>query len=253
MAAVRLTNVAKQFGGLRVLEAISFTIAGGEIAAVVGPSGCGKTTLLRMISGELQPTDGEVLFGESLPKRHAIVPQRDLLFPWYSLLENVLIGGQLSRSGYGRAEAVALLSALGLDGFASAYPSQVSGGMRQRGALARALMANPALLLVDESFSQIDFALKLALEAALRQWVRRKRSTAIVVSHDVESAIALADRVIVLSRRPAVIVDNIPINLPDRDNGSLAARADKQFSMYLNRVIAALGGATFTASQVELV
>ena len=197
----------------RVLDGISLQIGAGDLVAITGPSGCGKTTLLRLVAGLLHPTGGSI-WVEGKPVANpgpdrVIVFQDAALLPWRTVLRNVTLGLELSGRAHGReAEALALpqLEAVGLGDVADRYPSELSGGMRQRVGLARALAVQPRMLLMDEPFAALDEPQRLALGDDLVALWRRARPTVLFVTHSVEEAVALADRVIVL-RAGAIVAD----------------------------------------------
>jgi ABC-type nitrate/sulfonate/bicarbonate transport system ATPase subunit len=214
---------------LEVLQSIDLSVAAGEFVALLGPSGCGKSTLLRLVSGLDRPTAGSiradgVIIDRPDPSR-ILVFQDPTLFPWASVWRNVATGldarGVLERQK-GRVDDA--LRLVGLTGFAQAYPHQLSGGMAQRAALARALVNDPALLLLDEPLGQLDSLTRLTLQTELVALWRDKGFTAILVTHDVEEAVLLTSRVIVLSERPARIKAEFTVDLPyprHRDNREL--------------------------------
>ncbi|MEW6566758.1 MAG: ABC transporter ATP-binding protein [Chloroflexota bacterium] len=221
LAAKNLTAVYPNGnGGLAALEDVSFSLRPQEFLCVVGPSGCGKTTLLRLLAGLLKPTRGEVIFeGQRLerPRRRiGFVFQQANLMPWRTVLDNVAL--PLELQGIGRAEAHDLARALivfvGLEGFESSYPRDLSGGMAQRVALARALIHEPNLLLLDEPFGSLDALTRERMAAELlRIWAARTK-TVVMVTHSIPEAILLADRVLVLSPRPGQLRLDLPIPLP---------------------------------------
>jgi ABC-type nitrate/sulfonate/bicarbonate transport system ATPase subunit len=216
---------------LEVLQSIDLSVAAGEFVALLGPSGCGKSTLLRLVSGLDRPAAGSiradgVIIDRPDPSR-ILVFQDPTLFPWASVWKNVATGldarGVLKRQT-GRVDDA--LKLVGLTTFAQAYPHQLSGGMAQRAALARALVNDPALLLLDEPLGQLDSLTRLTLQTELLALWRDKGFTAILVTHDVEEAVLLASRIIVLSERPAHITAKFTVDLPyprHRDNPELVA------------------------------
>ncbi|HXZ15394.1 MAG TPA: ABC transporter ATP-binding protein [Roseiarcus sp.] len=233
--AIDLRNVGHAFklhgSMLPVLEDIDLRVAAGEFVAVLGPSGCGKSTLLRLISGLDQPTsgaitaDGEVVDGPD-PSR-ILVFQDPTLFPWTTVWRNVATGldarGVLAHQ---RGRVDDALELVGLSDFARAYPHQLSGGMAQRASLARALVNDPGLLLLDEPLGKLDSITRLTLQGELLSLWRERRFTAILVTHDVEEAVLLSSRVIVLSERPARIKAEFAIDLPyprHRDNPTVVS------------------------------
>jgi len=206
-----LDNVSVRFGAVSVLEDISLAVGRGEFVALVGPSGCGKTTLLNLCSGWLPPSSGTV----ERPSRVRMVFQQDGLFPWLTVDENVRLGLRHVADARARQQqADSLLLLIGLSAFASHYPHQLSGGMRQRVELARALGGGTDLLLMDEPFSSLDYLTRLKLRAELARLLREQPRTVLLVTHDIEEAAQLADRVLVLSDRPARIRHEIALDAP---------------------------------------
>ncbi|ALS23570.1 ABC transporter ATP-binding protein [Paenibacillus naphthalenovorans] len=217
-------NVRKQFidtnkREITALKDINFTIAAQEFVVLVGPSGCGKSTLLNIVGGLLSPSSGEVSFeglqGNKEPKL-AIVFQEIALFPWRTVYENVIFG--LEEQGASKEEQQEkgrhYIEMVGLTGFESAYPKQLSGGMRQRAGIARALAVEPDLLLMDEPFSALDAQTRTIMQEELLAIWNRTRLSTLYVTHNIEEAVYLADRVIVMSRRPGEIKNIIRIDLP---------------------------------------
>jgi NitT/TauT family transport system ATP-binding protein len=202
-----------------VIGDISFSLKAGEIVSLVGPSGCGKTTLLNLMSGLVRPTRGDVLWHgkpvTDVPKGIGYMLQKDMLMSWRTTLANVTLGLELT--GMRRAEreqkAHAMLRKVGLGPFHGYYPSALSGGMRQRVALARTLVTDPEVILLDEPFAALDFQTKVVLESDMAKLVRSEGRSVLLITHDVEEAVSLSDRVIVLTHRPSRIkaIHDIPL------------------------------------------
>ncbi len=232
---------------LPVLDHISFTVAEGEFVALIGPSGSGKSTLLDIISGLIGPDTGDILFaGQSLPAparlgRSAYMRQRDLLLPWRTALDNAALA--LEAAGMPRRHARTIVRArlpeFGLDAFADSYPAQLSGGMRQRVAFLRTVLAGAPLLLLDEPFGALDAMTRVSIQDWLLALLVREPRTLLLVTHDVEEAIFLADRVIVLSPRPAQIVHIESIRLPRPRRRSVVTTSE--FIAHKAAVLTALG------------
>ncbi len=199
---------------------INLSVEAGQFVAVIGPSGCGKSTLFKMIVGLLEPDTGQIsLNGQVLSRRTGVfgyMPQRDLLLPWRTILDNVILGpellGQNIKSAY--EEARTLLPLFGLDGFENAYPATLSGGMRQRAALLRTFLCEHDVMLFDEPFGALDALTRRDLQSWLLDIWRRFNKTILFITHDVEEALYLSDRVIVLSPRPAHITLDLIVDLP---------------------------------------
>jgi NitT/TauT family transport system ATP-binding protein len=221
-------SVTKEFTGraggfLTAVKDISLGVKEGEFVSVVGPSGCGKSTLLSMTAGLYQPTRGEVLVSNrpvSGPNAHVgFMLQKDLLLPWRNIVENVEFG--LEARGVARAErrerAIAEMRRCHLEGFENHYPYQLSGGMRQRAALARTLAIDPEIILLDEPFSALDAQTKLILQNSFAGTIAESAKTTLLITHDLSEAVLMSDRIIVLSERPGSIVAEIAIDLPYRD------------------------------------
>ena len=229
-------------GETPVLDDISFSLEQGTFTAVVGPSGCGKSTILNLISGLIRPESGRVFIeGKSLSQSELNIGymlQKDHLFEWRTVESNVLLGLEIQHKAdaKNRARVDRLLKAYGLSPFKHSRPSQLSGGMRQRAALIRTLALDPALLLLDEPFSALDYQTRLSVSDDIWQIIRREKKTALLVTHDISEAVSMADQVIVLTRRPARIRRVIPIafKLPERT--PMVSRDMPEFKQYFNLI-----------------
>jgi NitT/TauT family transport system ATP-binding protein len=207
---LQLDKVSRAFGEVEALRGISLDIGRGEFVAVVGPSGCGKTTLLNLLSGYDQPTSGNI----RRDGRIRMVYQQDGLFPWMTVSENIALGlRHLTDEGEKARQVDELLRLIRLEGFERHYPHQLSGGMRQRVELARALAGDSDILLLDEPFSALDYLARIRMRAELARLLEERPRTVVLVTHDIEEAAQLADRVIVLSERPGRICDEMEIAL----------------------------------------
>ena len=199
---LQLEAVSRSFGAVEVLRGLSLNIRRGEFVAVVGPSGCGKTTLLNLLSGYDRPSSGVIL----RDGRVRMVYQQDGLFPWQTVSENISLGlRHLSDEAQRGRQIGDMLRLIGLEGFRDHYPHQLSGGMRQRVELARALTGESDILLLDEPFSSLDYLTRLRMRQELARLLQERPRTVMLVTHDIEEAAQLADRVIVLTERPAQI------------------------------------------------
>lgn len=203
---------------------VNISVRSGEVVSIIGPSGCGKSTLLNMGSGLYLPTTGEVYVGGELVTRPvrkvAFMLQKDLLMPWRTIRANVALGLEIDGAPAAERNRIAgeLLAKCHLKGFEDHYPYQLSGGMRQRAALARTLAVDPQVLLLDEPFSALDAQTKMILQQDLAKMVYEKKKTALFITHDLIEGIALSDRLLVMSERPGTIIEEIIVDLPHRDN-----------------------------------
>jgi len=243
-------NVTMRFAqgagqSLTAVQGVSFAVRDGEVVSLIGPSVCGKSTLLNIGSGLTAPSEGEAYVdGERVqgPNDHvAFMLQKDLLLPWRTVTENVTFGTEIKgiAPNERRQRAKALLEMLHLGDFSGHYPHQLSGGMRQRVALARTLAVDPTVLLLDEPFSAVDAQTRMVLQRELAQTLKRAGKTALLITHDLIEAITLSDRVLVMSRRPGRVVDEISIDIPDRDD-PLARRHHPKVHDYINRLMVSL-------------
>ncbi|WP_159715800.1 ABC transporter ATP-binding protein [Geminicoccus flavidas] len=243
MSQFRLEAVQRAFGERVVLNRLSLSIAEGEAVAVVGRSGCGKSTLLRLLAGLDRPDAGRVTIDGTLVMRPrpdvAVVFQEPRLLPWLDVLGNVMVGlGGKGDRGQAREQALRALRRVGLAEAAAKLPKTLSGGMAQRVGIARALVRRPRLLLLDEPFSALDALTKIELQGALDRIRAEDGPALLLVTHDLEEAAALADRVVVLETAPAGIVLDLAIDLPHPRNRRSAA-----FQAIEARLARALGGA----------
>jgi NitT/TauT family transport system ATP-binding protein len=242
---VELREVGVRYFGLEgeteALNGISLSVAPGEFVAVIGPSGCGKSTLLSLISGLVTPTEGSVLIDGkpvSGPSRKVgYMLQQDYLFEWRTILENTLLGAEIQGLPMAKARerASQLLTRYGLGQFLNHLPRQLSGGMRQRVALARTLCTEPDIVLLDEPFSALDSQTRLALADEITGILRSEGKSVILITHDIGEAISMAERVVVLSRRPGRVKSDHAIRFTTANEGRptpLAARDAPAFNDY---------------------
>ena len=230
---LRFENVSLHYhskqGETVAVQNLNFFVKEGEFVAIIGPSGCGKTTLLSLAAGLLPPTKGEVKtngcsFGYML--------QKDELFPWRTIEKNIFLPLEIRRAStpQNRENALALAEKYGLKQFLKSYPSALSGGMRQRAALIRTLAVNPDVLLLDEPFSALDYQTRLSVCDDVYKIIRSEKKTALLITHDISEAISVADRIFVLSRRPASVVASHELDFPE--NEPLKRRENKRFSQW---------------------
>ena len=223
---LRLEKLRKAFGGTLALEDVTLSVGEGEFLAVVGPSGCGKSTLLQIAAGLMPPSAGQVTLNERAvhapPESMVYLFQQysKSLFPWRTAIDNVCFAVE-HRMPRDRALAHAMpyLEMVGLAEFAGHYPFQLSGGMQQRVAIARALAAQPRVLLMDEPFSSVDALTRIELQTLILELWHKQRFTAVLVTHDVDEAVFLADRIAVLSKRPTTVLRSIETRLPRPRDG----------------------------------
>ena len=241
---ISLTYQSKN-GEVFALDDIDFTVDSGEFISIVGPSGCGKSTLLSLVADLEKPSGGTVyLRGEpvcGVSTATGYMLQQDNLLGWRSIRSNVLLGLEIRRmlTEENVCYAEHLLRTYGLADFADKYPSQLSGGMRQRAALIRILAVRPELLLLDEAFSALDYQTRLAVTEDVFSILKQEGKTALMVTHDIPEGISMADRVVVLSQRPATIAANFPLDFPGEGGRllpPLARRNHPNFSKYFNLI-----------------
>ncbi len=233
---------AKGGGALTAVRGVSFSVGDAEVVSLIGPSGCGKSTLLNIGSGLTAPSEGAAFVdGERVAGPNAQVAfmlQKDLLLPWRTVAENVMFGVEIQGvpGKERKRRAAALLENFNLAEFSNHYPHQLSGGMRQRVALARTLAVDPHVLLLDEPFSAVDAQTRMVLQHDLAQTLKAANKTALLITHDLAEAVTLSDRVLVMSRRPGTIIDEIAIALPQRDD-PMARRRDPKFGDYVAQLM----------------
>lgn len=223
-----------EIGETQAIQNLNFSVNSGDFIAIIGPSGCGKTTILSMIAGLIKPSNGKVLFkGKEVLKpikEIGYMLQKDELFPWRTIEKNVYLPLEIKKikTEQNKKFVKNLLDKYGLKDFLKAYPNEISGGMRQRAALIRTLAGNPEVLLLDEPFSALDYQTRLNVCDDVYSIITQEKKTAILVSHDISEALSMADKIIVLTKRPATI-KNIHILDWDKTISPLKRRENKDF------------------------
>lgn len=246
MEHLRQTYQSKS-GEVVALQDIDFSMKRGDFFSVVGPSGCGKSTLLSIIAGMIPATGGRVMVaGEEVtaPSPHiGYMLQQDNLLEWRTIRQNVYFGLEIRHNltPQMRRRADGLLETYGLSAFADSHPSQLSGGMRQRAALIRTLAINPDILLLDEAFSALDYQTRLEVTEDVYRIIRQEQVTALMVTHDIPEAISMGDEVLILSSRPAIIRQRLPIHFDIAVRTPLSCRNRPEFSGYFDHIWKELG------------
>jgi NitT/TauT family transport system ATP-binding protein len=245
MGTIEFDGVSKTYSGqreVRALEHVSLSVDEGEFVALLGPSGCGKSTLLNLLAGFEKISDGKLLFDGAAVTRpgpdRGVVFQEAALFPWLTVWQNVVFGPEvqdMARADY-EPRARKLLELVGLSSFADALPVQLSGGMRQRVGIARVLVMNPRALLMDEPFGALDAQTRLSMQQLLLDVWQQLGTTVLFVTHDIDEAILLSDRICIMSARPGRIIKTIPIELARPR--SIASLTSPEFSAYKAEIMA---------------
>ncbi|RLL46465.1 ABC transporter ATP-binding protein [Oceanobacillus piezotolerans] len=233
-------------GYTKALENISFTLKEGEFISLLGPSGCGKSTILSIISGLFKQTEGHVTL-ENKPITESKLAigymlQQDYLFPWKTILSNALLGPKITNNNEDsmRQTALQLLEEVGLSGVADKYPTELSGGMRQRVALVRTLINDPKILLLDEPFSALDYQTKLKLEDLVGKLLKTYHKSAILVTHDIGEAIAMSDRILVMGSNPGTIAKSFEVPIELRNQLPLEVRKHPKYQILFDKIWAEL-------------
>lgn len=229
-------------GEIRALENISLDVEAGEFVSIVGPSGCGKSTLLSLVAGLIKPSSGEIYINGSKvtgpSEEVGYMLQKDHLFEWRTILGNALLGLEIRKSltPESREYVMGLLKTYGLYEFKDKTPNQLSGGMRQRAALIRTLAVNPKILLLDEAFSALDYQTRLAVAEDIYSIIKKEGKTAIMVTHDIPESISMADRVVVLTKRPATIKRIHTLKMTCDNRTPISCREAPEFRHYFNEI-----------------
>ena len=230
---LRFENVSMHYhskqGETIALKNVNFSVNEGEFVAIIGPSGCGKTTLLSLAAGLLMPTKGTI-YNSGISFGYML--QKDELFPWRTIEKNIFLPLEIHKTNTqeNRERAIALTEKYGLKQFLKNYPSSLSGGMRQRAALIRTLSVDPDVLLLDEPFSALDYQTRLSVCDDVYKIIRNEKKTALLITHDISEAISVADKIFVLSQRPASVVAEHRLNFPESE--PLKRRENKDFSKW---------------------
>lgn len=235
---IELSNISLNYhtikGETEAIKDVSFNVYEGEFVGVIGPSGCGKSTLLSIIAGLLKPSNGSIVVNGKV----GYMLQKDHLFEWRNIMQNVLLGleiqGAVNENSIKNVED--LLERYGLSDFKYHYPNQISGGMRQRAALIRTLALKPDIMLLDEAFSALDYQTRLAISDEVWTILKNVKKTAVIVTHDISEAIAMCDRIVVLSKRPAVVKNIYEIHLTCDNRSPIGCRKAPEFKEYFNEI-----------------
>ncbi|MEG6566272.1 ABC transporter ATP-binding protein [Thermoanaerobacterium saccharolyticum] len=235
---IELSNISLNYhtikGETEAIKDVSFDVYEGEFVGVIGPSGCGKSTLLSIIAGLLKPSNGSVIVNGKV----GYMLQKDHLFEWRNIMQNVLLGLEIQNAVNENSikNVEDLLERYGLSEFKYHYPNQISGGMRQRAALIRTLALKPDIMLLDEAFSALDYQTRLAISDEVWTILKNVKKTAVIVTHDISEAIAMCDRIVVLSKRPAVVKNIYEIHLTCDDRSPIGCRKAPEFKEYFNEI-----------------
>lgn len=226
----------------KALENISFSLDKGEFVSILGPSGCGKSTILSIIAGIIKQTEGRVLLNDkdirSAPFAVGYMLQQDYLFPWKTIINNVLIGPKIGENitKETKEKGRQLLSEVGLSDVTDAYPSSLSGGMRQRVSLVRTFMSDPNILLLDEPFSALDYLTKLKLEDLVSELLKKYKKTAVLVTHDIGEAISMSDRIFVMEANPGTIAHEFQVPIELRQERPFLVRRHPKYQRLFDKI-----------------
>ncbi|GES40967.1 NitT/TauT family transport system ATP-binding protein [Rhizobium sp. ERR 922] len=247
-AMVAIENVTMSFGSFVAVQDVNLTVADGEFVAIVGPTGCGKSTILNAIAGLLKPAKGSVSIDggvvSGVQNNIGYLFQQDALFPWKTAIENVELGPLFQGVGAGerRERALKWLAKVGLKGFEDRYPHQLSGGQRKRVQMAQALITGPKVILMDEPFSALDIHTRHLMQNELLRLWQEERRAVVLITHDLEEAIALGDRVVVLASGPrSRVIDSFPVDL-ERPRDVAEIKLDPRFTDLYRNIWASLRG-----------
>ena len=241
---LKVKNISKKYQGekeeILAIENINFKVKKGEFVSIIGPSGCGKSTLLSIIAGLEKKTTGEIYIEnekmEGISSKVGYMLQRDCLLEWRNIIDNSIFGLEIKRqlNDENKEYVERLLKKYGLYEFKDKYPSELSGGMRQRVALIRTLAVKPKILLLDEAFSALDYQTRIMVTKDIYEILRKENITALMVTHDISEAISMSDKVLVMSKRPGTIKDIHKLNFEIENRNPINCREDAKFSQYFN-------------------
>lgn len=250
---VEAKGIYKEFNEenpITILRDVNFVAKKQEFVSFVGPSGCGKTTLFNIIAGLLSPTNGEIYIDNekttsTVSNQIGYVLQKDLLLPWRTIEENVILGLEVKgmKKSEAKDRAIEYFKSYKLDGYQKKYPSELSGGMKQRVALMRTMIMEPEVILMDEAYKALDYPLKIDLESELLATVKENKKTVIYITHDIEEAVTLSDRVYIMKARPGEIVREMDIDLGVDSMRMNERRASKKFNDYYETIWQSIGNA----------
>ena len=236
MSILTIKNLSKIYhtktSETKAIDDFSFELNDNEFVAIVGPSGCGKSTILNILANLDSKSDGEIIINDNIKLGYML--QQDALFNWKTVLDNCLLGLEINKMN-NKDYVLKLLNTYGLKDFINSYPNNLSGGMRQRVALIRTLATKPDILLLDEPFSALDYQTRLKVSDDVYNIIKKEKKSAIMVTHDIAEAISMADKIIILSKRPSVIKKVIDINLTDKST-PINNRKAKEFAYYYDLI-----------------
>ena len=236
MSILTIKNLSKIYhtktSETKAIDDFSFELNDNEFVAIVGPSGCGKSTILNILANLDSKSDGEIIINNNIKLGYML--QQDALFNWKTVLDNCLLGLEINKMN-NKDYVLKLLNTYGLKDFINSYPNNLSGGMRQRVALIRTLATKPDILLLDEPFSALDYQTRLKVSDDVYNIIKKEKKSAIMVTHDIAEAISMADKIIILSKRPSVIKKVIDINLTDKST-PINNRKAKEFAYYYDLI-----------------
>ena len=236
MSILTIKNLSKIYhtktSETKAIDDFSFELNDNEFVAIVGPSGCGKSTILNILANLDSKSDGEIIINDNIKLGYML--QQDALFNWKTVLDNCLLGLEINKMN-NKDYVLKLLNTYGLKDFINSYPNNLSGGMRQRVALIRTLATKPDILLLDEPFSALDYQTRLKVSDDVYNIIKKEKKSAIMVTHDIAEAISMADKIIILSKRPSIIKKIIDINLTDKST-PINNRKAKEFAYYYDLI-----------------